>query len=86
MIGVEAALQGVGRREVAEGAPEGDLLARRHVLVASEHDPPPQQGGADIGDDVVGQRRGEVHAMEHRTDRAGQRLDGELSRRHRRSL
>ncbi len=86
MLGVEAALQRMGRRELAEGPPEGDLLARRDVLIAQEHDPPAQQGRADVGDDLIRQRRGEVQAVEHGTGRPGQRLDGELSRRHPSSL
>ena len=55
-----------GRRR-SEGAREPQMVVVRDELVAEEHDLPLQQRGADLGDMVVAQWRGEV-------DSAGSRL------------
>ena len=86
VIVVETALQGVGGRELAEGAAEGDLLGRRDVLVAEEHDPPPQQGVRTSATAAVVERGGQIDAVDDGADRPGQRLDRDLSCRHRHSL
>ncbi len=59
---------------LAEATGEGELLARRELLVAKEDHQVVQQGLADLRDDRIGERRRDIHTVDLGAERSGHRL------------